>query len=228
MAPVWTPARTAEGFRTLRRPRAKARSNAFISRGYHALETPIGPKSYRRLDVRQDEVIPILSRPRTRRERDAFGQRLQMARTGGGGGGVRSGARAVFPIEGPPLQIAARPTASGARPSARARLQGAALLPPAVRGPGRIVRAPAGPDERRRLRPERDDLLARGRYLDVPAWITRLRGVPPFVRWPSGVSMMSRCSELGSPRLRGASAGGLRRPGRAMSRVRVAGPTLTN
>ena len=46
-------ARTAEGFRTLRRHRAAARDNAFISRGYRLLETPIGPKSYRRLDVRR-------------------------------------------------------------------------------------------------------------------------------------------------------------------------------
>ena len=46
-------ARTAEDFRTLRRHRAAARDNAFISRGYRLLETPIGPKSYRRLDVRR-------------------------------------------------------------------------------------------------------------------------------------------------------------------------------
>jgi hypothetical protein len=77
MAPSSTQARTAEGFRTLRRRRAAARGNPFISRGYHVLETPIGPKSYRRLDARQDEVIPTLSRPRTKRERDALGQRLQ-------------------------------------------------------------------------------------------------------------------------------------------------------
>jgi hypothetical protein len=48
---VSTQPRTAEGFRTLRRHRAAARDNAFISRGYQGLETPIGPKSYRRLDV---------------------------------------------------------------------------------------------------------------------------------------------------------------------------------
>ena len=48
MAPVSTRARTAEGLRTLRQRRVATRGNAFISRGYHALETPIGPKSYRR------------------------------------------------------------------------------------------------------------------------------------------------------------------------------------
>jgi len=53
MTHVSTQARTAEGFRTLRRHRAAASDNAFISRGYRLLETPIGPKSYRRLDVRR-------------------------------------------------------------------------------------------------------------------------------------------------------------------------------
>ena len=53
MTHVSTQARTAEGFRTLRRHRVAASDNAFISRGYRLLETPIGPKSYRRLDVRR-------------------------------------------------------------------------------------------------------------------------------------------------------------------------------
>lgn len=72
-------ARTAVGFRRLRRRNASSRDNTFISRGYNVPGAAVGPKSYRRPPAGSDSNIP---RPLTKREH-GLGQRLPIACTGG-------------------------------------------------------------------------------------------------------------------------------------------------